>query len=701
MVEFMTSYRPAFDRSYADGDIALETTKSIEEPIIPISELGTTAIDVDGRGMNILQNLDKSIRMGAKKIQLIISGGGQGSPSMLASSYGKEVRQEVREKIKSTGAELTGVELSPSRVSGLAGFNQQQGTINEEQRQNDIRQVKYAIKFAADIAGGGGVDIWSNEFQRTIFDADWNKKGPGPNGKLFFDNNQEELKDLDHAQITKYLINERTGELVRGSVVRTDGITYVIDYQTAGDRGLVGKHDKRLGRALKDDDYVDVEGNYVDRYDPTEVGKLIPNFEKDNPKQFKVREMRWSEVEKETAKFNGLHPDKHLRTEEMAYRLNLLTQIANSRGLASYYDFMGVQKQIEGGDKLVQERDFVKRLEEGMTAEEKKKWVEEKVNELAGPITHRGQTSVSESLKKELLKKTPTELMNYQIKEWEDQLAGNQQLIASYRQQEKQLLREWKEVVTVEEYAKKKVFDSYAQAGKYAWQVTKEEKLKKPVYVGPEIGFAGQSYGGHPDEFIEVVKSSREEMAKRLMKEEGMAESSAKETAKKHIKGMLDTAHLTMWYKHFVQKPGETEEQKIKRFNEWTNDQVKKMVKEDVVGGVQIVDSITGEHAHLPPGQGLFDTPGMIKAMKEEGWDGPIVSEGHEEEQFQQGRILTETWRAFGSPVTSVLPGQPGGLNTWRGMQHSYFGYRTPHTYIVGAYSPSNDWQLWSEVPFE
>ena len=89
--------------------------------------------------------------------------------------------------------------------------------------------------------------------------------------------------------------------------------------------------------------------------------------------------------------------------------------------------------------------------------------------------------------------------------------------------------------------------------------------------------------------------------------------------------------------------------------------------------------------------------------MKEAGFKGPIISEGHEEDtsNFGKGRILTEAWRAFGSPVGRYSRGAPMGLQSWGGMQSAYFGHARPITYIAGAYSPSNEWTLWSETPFE
>ena len=153
-----------------------------------------------------------------------------------------------------------------------------------------------------------------------------------------------------------------------------------------------------------------------------------------------------------------------------------------------------------------------------------------------------------------------------------------------------------------------------------------------------------------PEEFIEIVKESRKRMAEQL-KARGMEKEVAETAAKKHIKGMLDTSHLSMWYKHFAPEKGESEEKRLKRFNEWMKQEVKLMVKEGVVGGIQVVDSMNGNHAHLP--------------------------------------------------VKTVTPG-PGGPRTWGGVQNSYFGRATGGpNYIVGAYAPSNDWQLWSETPFE
>ena len=78
------------------------------------------------------------------------------------------------------------------------------------------------------------------------------------------------------------------------------------------------------------------------------------------------------------------------------------------------------------------------------------------------------------------------------------------------------------------------------------------------------------------------------------------------------------------------------------------------------------------------------------------------------EEQFGQARILLETWKAFGAGIHTpgyhvVAPGGSGagmGL-AWGDVQNAYFGRSQTPYFIFGAYAPSNDWTLWSNVQLE
>ena len=188
-------------------------------------------------------------------------------------------------------------------------------------------------------------------------------------------------------------------------------------------------------------------------------------------------------------------------------------------------------------------------------------------------------------------------------------------------------------------------------------------------------------------------------MAERLVKERGMSKDEAKSAADQSLQGCFDTGHLGMWLDHFKKDhPQETEEHRKARFNGWYMDMVAKMQKEGVIGSIQAVDSASGAHGHLPAGQGIFPVVEAVEYLKSHGFSGFIVSEGHEEEQFGRGRIMLQTWRAFGSDITGGYFAEPV---RWGDVADTYFGHVNPPPYIVGEYRPSDDWVFWSGVPLE
>ena len=693
MVQFMTSYFNAMDREFEERSVTpieKESSSDIERPLIPISQIGTTSIDV-GTG-NILQELEKNIHMGTSKIQIVFGPGGRGGISSGPSAYGKEVRAALREKAKATGVDIIGVELSPAQISGLAGFDPQSGRLSEQKRHADMNKVRDAIRFAADVSRGGCVDLWSQEFNRSVIDAEWNKDGNGK--KIFFGNTPEELKDIKKAKITKYLVDARTGEPIRESVVQTDDKVTLPKYRTAGDANL--KVDP-TGRKLKPTDLIDYEGKYVDPDDKEAYTKLVPLM--DSSGQLQVEFLNWDDVEKRTKAHNdrlGLTGDKRKKPEEWYYERKLSSQLAQARGQVSYYghDLSTYYGQL---DDFKKERDFAKKIEGGMSPEAKREWVTSNV--IAG-MRMRGEMPSAE--REKLLGMNPSEAVQHQINRHLETIRGFQEQALAAKMNLREVEDKIGNIRTPQNFAQDRSFESYAQLGIEAMQVTKERNLERPVYIGPELGWAGDAYGGHPREFIDLIKKSREKMKDALIAK-GYDKDAASNAAKTHIKGMLDTSHLAMWYKHFAREDGETDEKHLKRFQEWMKVEAVNMVKEGVVGGVQVVDSITGEHSHLPAGQGSFDVAGVVQEMTKAGFKGNIIAEGHEEDTggFGQGRILTETWRAFGAPISSVPAGQQSGMRGWGGINRSYFGHTNPTTYVVGAYAPSNEWQPWSELGFD
>jgi hypothetical protein len=697
MVEFMSGYAPAMDRFKEEPikplDPAEDHEFDIEEPMIPIGELGTTSIDA-GQG-NILQNLENNIKFGTKKVQFVISGG-RGGISSGVSSFGKDVRQALKEKAKATGVELIGVEISPSLISGLAGFDPQSGRISDERREADKNKVRDAIRFAADVSGGGGVDLWSQEFNRNIADAKWNKEGKWAG--MFFDNSPDDL-DPKKANLLKYLLDTRTGQPIQASGVRTGETVQEIKYMTATDYEkmygvkIVGKEmgGKRIGK----DDHVDIEGKYVDFYQKDAFDKLVP-FIDPKTRQFDTQKVDWQTIQDRTNKYNERN-GTDWEPEEYLYRQKIETNKAQLRGQSLYYG-RNVENLYNNLRDITKLKDTAAQLEKNMNPEERERWVTEV---LMRQLQEKGvELGASDVARFKTMK--PTDVIDDAILRQRNHIDAFQQQATSAKVQAAELDEMEERISTPQKYAYERSVASYADMGLEAMRVTQERKLDKPIYIGPEIGWASESFGGHPEEFISLIEDARKKMAKDLIAKEGYGAGAAKEKAKEHIKGMMDTSHVTMWYKKFKRQDGWSDEKHLSEFNKWAKAQVRKMVEKDVVGGVQIVDSITGEHSHLPAGQGMFDIVGMVEEMKAAGFKGHLVSEGHEEDTggFGQGRILTETWKAFGSNVGNVAPGRMG-MRGWGGLQQAYFGHVTPPTYIVGAYAPSNEWSLWSETPFE
>ncbi|MBI4918500.1 hypothetical protein HY837_01110 [archaeon] len=242
-------------------------------------------------------------------------------------------------------------------------------------------------------------------------------------------------------------------------------------------------------------------------------------------------------------------------------------------------------------------------------------------------------------------------------------------------------------------FAKEKAVESYAEAGMMAMEETHNTKnLKRPISVGPELGWP-HSYGGHPDEFIELIRDARTKMAERL-KDKGYSSKQAEEQAKLHIKGTFDTAHMGMWLEKF--KPELPWDTRVKEFNKWFMEHAEKLAKADVVGGIQVVDSHSAAHGHLPPGQGIFPVVDATKLFKKHGFTGYIVSEGHEEEKIGEGRIMLKTWEAFDAPIGSGY-NIGVGSQPFRDIHQGYFGRQYAPRQMFGSYTPPNaEYKPWA-----
>lgn len=653
MVEFNTPSYTAMDRKYHET-IEVDPVRAnanIEEPIIPIGELGQTIVEVDpsGRHKNMIQSAQAAIRAGAKKMQLMVQSQ-PGSAMGGLKSHGKEVREQLREVFKANEAVLEGIEL-PTAMSNLAGYDAQRGRFDDERLKRDMDEVKDAIKFAADVSQGGEVDILSWEFNRPLFNAEWNQDGK-------FEESGERVVQI---------VDTRTGQVQPWSVNNIEKIPVSKDAVTGKSYTFVPELGKFAPVAQ-----VKPEAEFETKPDGTSIVKQ-DGREYECVK--KIQPWKWSDYEK-WAEQEGITPEEYFAQQQAEI------QVKQARGWASEYKRRAINTRAQ-----MQE-------------------LNRKLNE----AQEQGRTEIAQQIKAQL------PLLEEQYKHEVESLESHEQQAVEHEERKKY-------IKPIGVYAKNRSVDSYAKLGIAARQETKFNKnVNRPISVGPEIGWP-HAYGGHPEEFRELIHTARNRMIDLMTNkhltdpqtkqplidlktgklkqnpyfEPGLSRREAEEVAKKHIKGCFDTGHMGMWLQHF--KPELPWDQRVKEFNKWYMEEIEKLAKDDVVGSIQVVDSMSGGHAHLPAGQGILPVVDAVKEFKKKGFNGFMISEGHEEEKFNEGRIMVETWKAFNAlPGTAYGRGASGA----RDLQSHYQGRTYSPRMMFGSYTPPfGEYKPWSEIPFE
>ncbi|HII72052.1 TPA: hypothetical protein HA265_04825 [Candidatus Woesearchaeota archaeon] len=651
----------------------------LERPIVPISELGSTVPEKDPvTGAHLIQNIDAYLRQGVRKLQIVMSTPSHSPMGGRPKAYGEEYRESVRELARANDLQIEGVEMPTSSMGNLSGYDQQNHSINEHKRQMDIQEVKDAIKFVADVAGGGGVDIWSQEFHRDVYDAKWNQQGKWKDAFEAYEGEEQ--------YATAYVVDKRTGRMqpiMKGQPIFEP--EYVEAEKEYWGKAFDGKTDVLIKRG----DWVTEDGRLINPENEHELLLRKPKWNRERS-EFKIKELSWDELKQKVNRYNERHNTQYT-PEEFAIRTQLDNQILQSKGQSLYYsrNYEDHMKQLQ---ELRKSLEYYKKLEAQMPEEEMWRIARDDpafAYGLASQFVH------AEKMK-------PTEVINKLIYGIEHDLKHIHEASSAADARAEEMMRQKNNMVSLSKYALQKSIDAYADLGIEAMNETMTNKhVNRPIHVGPESGWP-QAYGGHPEEFIELIQKARERMAQKLQTQ-GYSKESAMEKAKVHIKGTFDTSHVGMWLNNFKKKQGESEEQRVKRFKTWYMDMVDKMSKADVIGGIQAVDSATGAHGHLPVGQGFLGQTVVeaVDKLKSEGWNGFIVSEGHEEEQYGRGRILTQTWKAFGADIGGGFFDRP---TDWGSVEGSYFGHSNPPPYILGSYSPSEDYRgapFWSGLPLD
>ncbi len=695
------------DREYY-GNLPPESalTPTDMRKVFRASDFGRSVTE-GARFGTLIQSAQAALREGTANIELNLQLGGGAEP-LGPDSYGKEARQALREISKVNQVKFSATH-APTQVGNVSGFNPESG-FSDQQRLFAVEEVKKAINFAADVAGGGAVVVHTGEYQRTMEGQAWNKNGE------FLAYPEEPGRAI------KYLVDSRTGQIqanIRKSQIYIEP-RFVAAEKDGWGKGLDGQR-----VFVKKGDFITDEGLWIDASKPEELVHRKPVW---NPEtsSFETERLTWNDIEKRTKRYNdryGEQGGKLLTPEEMAYRIQAENNILQSKGNALYYSRQydtAMREKHEIKDAL----EYYQKLEK--TIPKDKVW-----KFLDNDSRLRGRSLGRYSGDRERL---PSDALKDAMIEVERNIRYIHEGAAAADARAREVQESLNFIKPMGDYAKQQSARSYAEIGIHAMHESKHPNVKRDIFAAPENIFPEMGYGSHPAELIELVQTARKEMAHlltakkiedphghrddkgNLIKVENpfyhgdISKKQAEELAEKHIKATFDTQHLSMWKKYFQPKFNEqvgrmeTPDETDKRFNKWYRGQVDELAKSGILGHLHLVDSFGSGHQHLPAGQGIFPVVDAVKTLRAKGYKGEITSEGFGEAAYGQERIVTKVWEAFDSPIYGMGYGMGGGFgapNYWHDVAQSYFGRIRPPNFVFGAYSPSNDWRLWTEVPLE
>lgn len=299
----------------------------------------------------------------------------------------------------------------------------------------------------------------------------------------------------------------------------------------------------------------------------------------------------------------------------------------------------------------------------------------------------------------------PTDIIDRQLREMERKMKYSKEASSSQWSQAKDSEETQRFIESADSYAFRESCDSYAQLAMTAYDQTKDLQkrglLKKPLTVAMENLFP-EHYGAHPEEIIELVNGSRDKMVQYL-KRRGMPGKEAQEMAVQHITSTFDTGHLNMWRKYWIADSKKSIEENDREFDKWSLQKLGEMIDANVVGHIHLNDNYGYQDEHLAPGEGNTPIRDMVKLLKEKGYKGELIVEpGADYTTDLTGfHSVMKTWRHFNIPLHTSGSGLAPTKSSWENVGYGWFGQTQPPYFTFGAYSPSEDWTLWSNVPLE
>ncbi len=174
MSDLMVSYHNSMDaESY--GQSAGEGGAADAPPTVDLG-IGDVGMSVPmGIAAQNVSGIYAKIRSGAGNLEIQFPGTIRGQrQQQTPGMYGKDQRQAIRElgavnEVKFTTHAAMGV----MGLSGFTGDNPYNVWFQKESRKQSVDEVKRAIEFARDTAGGGSVVVHTGEVERPISDQPW------------------------------------------------------------------------------------------------------------------------------------------------------------------------------------------------------------------------------------------------------------------------------------------------------------------------------------------------------------------------------------------------------------------------------------------------------------------------------------------------------------------------------------------------
>ncbi len=679
-----------------------------------------------GIAANNVAGIYSKIRMGAGAIEIQFAGAGRSQRGAYTPEImGHEQRQAIREMAAINEIKLsTHASFGVMGISGYTGDNPHGGVMfQREQRKQALDEVKRAIEFARDTAGGGSVVVHTGEVDRPISEQSWARD---KYGRYIFKAYEDEpqtsrfrVVDEKEGRVTQFRKNER--------VSRPDWLVADKEYEgtdTHGNKVRVKKGDFI--------DYLDRKVPFEEIYDH-ENGR-VPRFDKEKG-IFKNKYYTFDDMTKEAqarnewkAKMLGkkveeLSDDEKITPDEVYVRSSMEVQEAYSRGWAFYYG-QSTERHIENIKKIRKALEFYNLLEKDIPVDEK--WrIKKEMNLVTGLAV---QFVPPES-------KNPTEWLKQALTEEEKQLAFSRQGSNSSLMQAEDSFERQQYQISAEKFAIREAIKSYADAGIHAMENSIDKK--NPIYVSLEHIFP-ERYGGHLSELKKLVEGAREEMVTRLSQKHivdpsgsrityeeakamgnialagklkmvdnpyyrGIPESQARKFAEEHIKATLDTGHINMWKKYWITDPNKSQEENDAAFKKWVLTEVEDLAKKKIFGNVHLVDNLGYQDEHLSPGQGNAPIKEMVDILRRHGYDKNFTVEPGADASVDNSDFhgLMKTWRLFDSPIYGMGIRTGGQSQSWGDVHYSYFGQDRPPYFVFGSYAPSNEWTLWSGMPME